>query len=376
VANDGRVRDKLLASLAAGTGPDVYLLSREYLPNWALRELLLPLDPYLAADRVRPDMFYPGAYDACVWQGKTYGLPNMVEIWVQYLNKGALREAGLNPEKPPVTFDDIQAVAPKLTTRGDDGTITRAGFIPLWGNTGWYGMLRQAGSTLFTTDGRRAQAATPAAADALTWQVTFIERTYGSYAAMDAHTKSWGKGGGFVNGQVAIWVDWHWSMGRWNDEGARGVYGSYFQQLDYTPTQIPYPVNGRPLNILGGWAFVVARATNAPAAAWKFISFAMSAEGQKILRSGRGKNRDVLSGNRVFEESREAQMKAENPFRPFFLEQAAKYGTAWEKSPVEYARIMWKYLNPVHRGELAVKAALDHMTQELQAELDQAYAGR
>ena len=44
------------------------------------------------------------------------------------LRISAFKEAGLDPDKPPTSMDEIKVAAEKLTKRNDKGTITRSGF--------------------------------------------------------------------------------------------------------------------------------------------------------------------------------------------------------------------------------------------------------
>jgi multiple sugar transport system substrate-binding protein len=58
-----------------------------------------------------PDEFWPGALRSCMWRGKTYGLPTNNETVGLVWNAGIFKEAGLDPETPPATWDDLVAYA-------------------------------------------------------------------------------------------------------------------------------------------------------------------------------------------------------------------------------------------------------------------------
>ena len=51
--------------------------------------------------------------------GKPYGIPLYVSPYVLYYNKDLFAQAGLNPSKPPKTFDEMLAYAEKLSTLKD-----------------------------------------------------------------------------------------------------------------------------------------------------------------------------------------------------------------------------------------------------------------
>jgi multiple sugar transport system substrate-binding protein len=55
----------------------------------------------------KTDDFWPGAMKSVTWQGKTYGVPTNNETMALIWNAAIFAEAGLDPEKPPATWDDV-----------------------------------------------------------------------------------------------------------------------------------------------------------------------------------------------------------------------------------------------------------------------------
>ncbi len=53
------------------------------------------------------DEFWPGAMKSVTWKGKTYGVPTNNETMALIWNAGLFKEAGLDPESPPATWDDL-----------------------------------------------------------------------------------------------------------------------------------------------------------------------------------------------------------------------------------------------------------------------------
>ena len=51
-------------------------------------------------------------------------------------NAAALRAAGLDPDRAPLTIDELDAYADVLTVKSADGHIVRSGFLPMEPN--WY----------------------------------------------------------------------------------------------------------------------------------------------------------------------------------------------------------------------------------------------
>ena len=59
---------------------------------------------------------------------KLYSMPWNVSMPLLYYNKDAFTRAGLDPNKPPQTLDEIRAAAEKLTMRDANGQVTQYGF--------------------------------------------------------------------------------------------------------------------------------------------------------------------------------------------------------------------------------------------------------
>ena len=51
--------------------------------------------------------FWPKAIASTMWQGKQYGVPTNNETMAFIWNAGIFKAAGLDPEKPPATWDDV-----------------------------------------------------------------------------------------------------------------------------------------------------------------------------------------------------------------------------------------------------------------------------
>jgi multiple sugar transport system substrate-binding protein len=51
--------------------------------------------------------FWPGAMKAVTWEGVTYGIPTNNETMALIWNADIFKRAGLDPDKPPATWDDV-----------------------------------------------------------------------------------------------------------------------------------------------------------------------------------------------------------------------------------------------------------------------------
>src|SRR5207249_3804677 len=53
------------------------------------------------------DDFWSGALKSVTWNGKLYGVPTNNETMAFIWNKDIFKKAGLDPDKPPATWDDV-----------------------------------------------------------------------------------------------------------------------------------------------------------------------------------------------------------------------------------------------------------------------------
>ena len=63
--------------------------------------------------------FWPGAMKSVTWDGKVYGVPTNNETMALIWNAQIFRDAGLDPEQPPATWDDLVSV--RSPDQAEDG---------------------------------------------------------------------------------------------------------------------------------------------------------------------------------------------------------------------------------------------------------------
>ncbi|HWJ73809.1 MAG TPA: sugar ABC transporter substrate-binding protein [Kaistia sp.] len=97
--------DKFRTALLGNAAPMVVRLQILGGTEFAAKGYLQPLKPedigYTSED------FWPGAMKAVTWDGVTYGVPTNNETMGFIWNADIFKRAGLDPEKPPATWDDV-----------------------------------------------------------------------------------------------------------------------------------------------------------------------------------------------------------------------------------------------------------------------------
>src|SRR5438105_27030 len=127
-----------------------------------------------ASDKKWLDSFFPAFMANSQTGGKTWGIPFQRSTIVLYWNKEAFREAGLDPEQPPVDWAQQAAFAEKLTKRDGSGNVTQWGLqIPSSGFPYWLfqALAIENGEELMNRQGNQTFYAKPAVVEALQYWV-------------------------------------------------------------------------------------------------------------------------------------------------------------------------------------------------------------
>ena len=108
-------RQKLMAGIAAGQPPDVVNTSTDFALTLAQNGAISDMDEYVS-DQAR-DLYFQNIWDAVKVDGKVYAVPWYVTTKVLIYNKAVLKQAGLNPDKPPRTVEELDAMATQVARR-------------------------------------------------------------------------------------------------------------------------------------------------------------------------------------------------------------------------------------------------------------------
>lgn len=117
---------KLNTLYASGAAPDLVRGPISTIAQRASMGQYAALDDYIA-EWDEKDNVIQTAYDVANYKGKQYGIAINIEASMLFYRKDYFEEAGLDPNKPPQTWEELLDYAEKLTVReGDD--VVRAGF--------------------------------------------------------------------------------------------------------------------------------------------------------------------------------------------------------------------------------------------------------
>jgi len=278
VPSQSDYRKRLGADFAAGTPADVILLNYRRYAAFAARGVLEPLGPYLEASRViRAGDFYPQALEPFRWQGTVMCVPQNLSSLVVYYNRDLFDRAGVPRPTEDWTWDDFLQAARALTrdTRGTGridqyGLGTEVSIFRLapfvWQNGGELVDDPRA-PTRLTLDA-------PPAREALQW---FVDLQTKHRVVPDlVEEKAESSERRFLNGRLGMFLN-----------SRRGV-PTYRTITSFDWDVAPLPRRRQRAGILHADAYCMPRTARAKAAAWTFIEYANSPEGQRtIAASGR-----------------------------------------------------------------------------------------
>lgn len=147
---------KLINAVKTGDLPDVSQVAIEYLDVFIDDNRIEPITDYISEDDKNDilSQFWNGV----TRQREIYAFPFNHSVQVLYYNKDAFEKAGLDPDKPPKTWEDVIKYGKELTKDFDgDGTIDQWGIlVSLEGVFGFTPLIRQVGGEFLNDDRSKA----------------------------------------------------------------------------------------------------------------------------------------------------------------------------------------------------------------------------
>ena len=255
--------DKLLAALATGTGPDVFQIPMEMAEQLLLSRFLAPVPASVMTTREIEQSYLPWTVARFKKDGVYWGLPTDVQHLVLYINNDLAREAGLDPSRPPATWDQLLEQARRATRRDAQGNIVQAGLDTRYKWAVYMSLLfSHMTGPVVSPEERRALYDSPEGIQA--WK--FAEQLLRGPQAVDSPR--------FLTGQRKF--EQKKAVFYINHPVARSVIAAMAPDISYTVAPIP-ALPGRPVTAPGHtWAYVVSSRTRSAEAAWRWVKFLAS----------------------------------------------------------------------------------------------------
>jgi multiple sugar transport system substrate-binding protein len=368
---DGMPYDKILAQIAADQPPDVVMVGSEIASDWAHRGALTVIDDLLKRDRLVPDqVFYPALAQMARFRGQYIGLPQLTAGDSPYLfmNHETFRAAGLDPNRPPQSWDDLISYSTRLTDRQGD-TFTRVG-LALPGHS-FQAYLTVNDGKVLSEDATRVLFDSPQGQETLQWMVDSTNRVYGSRAALDAFLRSVaqpGPAGGRVpwyQGRVGMWFS-----GVWHFFEIKGEAAQYAPNFQYSVSLIvPNTKNpqAKQLSLAEKvWLYAIPRGSRKIDAAWEWVKYITAGEGNKKFVLAQGRPSPAVKNNEDPEFAR-ANPHWETVKRALSIMTPLPQTPAWPR----IIPVLSRMVNQALAGEAAPREALKAAAEEAQRLLDE-----
>lgn len=120
---------KITTAIAAGATPDMSEIPNRYgIPQFADSGKMIPLERFMSKAEI--DDIFEGVRKRFEWKGKLWAIPNATSNTLLYYNADMFKEVGLDPDRPPKTWDELVAAGQKLTRDiNGDGKIDKWGLV-------------------------------------------------------------------------------------------------------------------------------------------------------------------------------------------------------------------------------------------------------
>lgn len=367
---------KLLSAVASGKPPDVVTVySAINIPSLAEQNAIVALDDVGGQDDIAKakDWFHPAVLDLGTYNGKLWGLSYWQQASALGWNKKLFAEVGLDPETPPTTIAELDAMAEKLT-KTEGNQIVRMGHMPAY-----YQMWAAAwGASFYDAENRKVTADDPKLVEMFEWMasyskkydVTKVQAFEQSLASERAGTLD-----PFISGKIAI----HEVGGPWKIGDFKKYAGSDFE-YGIAPAVNPPGMTGVSTYSYGDFT-VVPKGAPDPVASWQFVKYTGGLGGTiedyfKVLTWG---NRpiNVPVTTKILDYEPFKKLVADNPGFQEMIDMFLKGDRVGlpPKMPVGtfYADRLGAARDKIRLLEATPAEALKQVTEEVQKELDNFY---
>jgi len=233
-------QDKILPALSGSNPPDILIMGDStYAKSYAKEGLTVDLTSAIKTGGVDLNDIYAATLDQCKSGNEILCLPWGTDVYALYWNKDLFEAAGLDPNTPPATLEQMAEFADKLNKTGADGKLEQIGFIPdqAWGHTEVYS--RMFGGAWYNADGTQLTANSQPMIDALTWEQQFYKK--GGYDNVTAFSSGFGDqymspDYPFYRGTLAMMVDGEWQTGP-------NFISKFKPELNYGVAPLPPPAD-------------------------------------------------------------------------------------------------------------------------------------
>lgn len=257
---------RVLTASNAGNPADLALLNNYGTRSAVDEGAIMPLDKFVEAEggEAFSSQFWKAYWDDCCHDGSVYGIPFQKSVPLLYFNKDMFREAGLDPENPPKTWDDLYKACEVLTQKDAKGNTTKWGVcIPTSDSWSFCFFSLLNGAVMENEAGNEIYLDTPETRGAMEYVKSLVDAGFAPASHSYADCSS-----DFVAGMTAMQFHSTGNLAFCRDTAT----------FDWGVTALPYNTNASGLT--GGGEIVIMNGIpeEKQQAAWTFIKWMTTAE--------------------------------------------------------------------------------------------------
>lgn len=269
---------KLITAIQSKNTPDISWIHADFLEDLVKADAGYPMSEFINGENGLPQEdlndIYPSLIQAASWRGTLYSLPMEATNLALIYNRELFRQAGLDPNHPPQTWDELYDFAKKMTIdKNGDGRFDQVGFfVPVFPASGplgswmvwqWYPFLWQAGGEIINLEQTEVLFNREPGVQALTfWSKIFHEFKLSSFT-IDYDVA-------FASQTLAMALDGPWNLPRYKD---------LLKDLDWGIAWLPAGPKKR-ATIAGGEYLTIFKQSQYPNEAWTFLKWILRPEVQ------------------------------------------------------------------------------------------------
>ncbi|PRH84785.1 ABC transporter substrate-binding protein [Labrys okinawensis] len=336
-----------MRAYATGQAPDLIAVDNPEHALFSSRGAFLDLTDMIKASKIiKPENYFPGPLKSVEWQGKYYGVPKATNTIALYYNKDMFKAKGLDPNKPPQTWDELVEDARKLTDparnvyglafsakANEEGTFQFLPWVQMGG--GSYENINADG-----------------AVKALQIWKTIIDE---KLASPDTLTRGqWDSTGTFNSGNAAMAISGPWELDRMSQEA----------KFDWGVALLPVPkIDSERSSAMGDFNWAIFSTSKHPAEAFKALEYFVSQDDKMFKNFGQLPARSDIAIPQTGQPLKDAALKV-------FLEQL-KYARPRGPHPQwpKISRAIQDAIQAALTGQMSPKEALDQAADKIRAVL-------
>lgn len=326
----------LEAGATGGTLPDTFWMHSNEIYRYGSNDMLLNLDNYLKESKeVKLSNFPDGLNEIYNIKGVQYAIPKDYDTIGLWYNKKMFDEAGLSYPDASWDWNKLKEAAKKLTKA--DGS--QYGFLaPLHNQEGYYNFVYQNNGTIVTKD-KKSGYDDPKTVEALKFYTSFVKEKLSPSITEDKKRLE-----AMQNGQVAMGYFGSWNLSVFNEND--------YLRKNFDVAVLPKSNEGKQATIFNGLGNAISAKTKNPDAAWKWVEFLSSKEGQDMqaklgvaISAYKGSDKVWVESNKNFTVKNYVDMVEYAQIRPY-----SNATSKWEDKAYEQ-------LKPAYLGQESVEDA-------------------